>query len=301
VYSLIVTAKEGTWDGKRYVLPQGRFAEYTDDSLKARYRILDDQAIAELMSLPTLFAYEEPKDIPARVGRVTRITSRGGQVKLDFELLKEVPAIPAAQLAEMAFDLDIDGWEMNRTHWAIKDVGLIELLEEASFIQPHVMRARFSKVDGHSDTKLRSEVLVAPTVFSPHSIEAEPALVAVMMPLSKEFEDVHQSIQAACQEAGLRCKRADDIWEDSTIIQDVVNLIYRSAVVVVDFSGRNPNVMYETGIAHTLGRPVVPISQTPCDLPFDLIHHRTLNYLANEQGLRAMTKKLGRRLRQLTS
>ncbi len=201
----------------------------------------------------------------------------------------------------MAFDLDIDGWEMNRTHWAIKDVDLIEVLEEAGLIQPQSMRTRFSTLNGRSDTKPPMEFLVAPTVFSLPEIEPEPDLVAVMMPFSKEFDDVHLAIRAACHEVGLRCKRADDIWEDSTIIQDVVNLIYRSAVVVVDFSGRNPNVMYETGIAHTLGRPVVPISQTLGDLPFDLVHHRTLKYIANEQGLGVMIEKLGRRLRQLTS
>jgi len=261
VYNLIVTAEEGAWDGKSYVLPQERITEYTDDSLKTRYRILDDQAIAELKSLPTIFAYEEPRDTPARVGRVTRIRSRRGRVRLDFELLKDVPAIPAAQLAKMAFDLDVDGWEMNRTHWAIKDVDLIEVLEGAGFNQPHGIRARFPIIDKPSAKELPSEFLVAPTVFSLPSTEPKPDLVALMMPLSKEFDSVHKAIRAACQEVELRCKRADDIWEESTIIQDVVNLIYLSAVVVVDFSGRNPNVMYETGIAHTLGRPVVPISQ----------------------------------------
>ncbi|MCT7486360.1 hypothetical protein N5T98_04880 [Aliarcobacter cryaerophilus] len=64
------------------------------------------------------------------------------------------------------------------------------------------------------------------------------------------------------------CKRADDIWEDHTFIQDIFSLIYKSKIVIVDFTGKNPNVMYETGIAHTLGKIVI---QNLADIQ----HHRT--------------------------
>lgn len=130
-------------------------------------------------------------------------------------------------------------------------------------------------------------------------MELNPSLVSVMMPFSGGFETVYATIQSACKEVGLKCERADDVWEESTIIQDIFNLIFRSAIVIVDLTGRNSNVLYETGIAHTLGRPVVPISQSLDALPFDLAHHRTLAYLPNEQGLAEMKKKLERRLRNL--
>jgi hypothetical protein len=96
------------------------------------------------------------------------------------------------------------------------------------------------------------------------------------------------------------CVRVDDIWEDSVIIQDIFSLIFRSHVVVVDFTSKNPNVMYETGIAHTLGKHVVPISQSLDDVPFDIKHHRVLKYLANGEGLAAMSAKLTERLRQVS-
>ena len=40
--------------------------------------------------------------------------------------------------------------------------------------------------------------------------------------------------------------------------------------MVVDFSGKNANVMYETGIAHTLGKKVIPITQRIDDIPSDM-------------------------------
>jgi hypothetical protein len=64
----------------------------------------------------------------------------------------------------------------------------------------------------------------------------------------------------------------------------------------VDFTEKNPNVMYETGIAHTLGKHVVPITQSLDDVPFDMRHHRVLKYLPNGEGLDALQRALTDRL-----
>lgn len=141
----------------------------------------------------------------------------------------------------------------------------------------------------------------APNVFElPDGIVVEPDLAAVMMPFSAEFTPVHEAIKAACQAAGYCCVRADDIWDHSTIIQDIFTLLLKASVVIVDFTGRNPNVMYETGIAHTLGKLVVPISQNSGDVPFDLKHHRVLLYLSNHEGRAALTDGLAKKLGQVS-
>lgn len=54
--------------------------------------------------------------------------------------------------------------------------------------------------------------------------------------------------------------------------------------------------MYETGIAHTLGKIVIPLCQNINDVPFDLRHHRVLSYLPNEQGLKELETALIRKL-----
>ncbi|HKR75212.1 MAG TPA: hypothetical protein VJR95_01020 [Rhodanobacter sp.] len=145
------------------------------------------------------------------------------------------------------------------------------------------------------------KVTFSPNVFQlPENAAIESDLVALMMPFNALFSSVHEAIKSACSSAGYRCLRVDDIWEESSVIQDVFNLIFRAHVVVVDFTGKNPNVMYETGIAHTLGKHVVPISQSLEDVPFDINHHRILKYLPNSEGLAAMQGKLTEKLRQVT-
>ena len=140
------------------------------------------------------------------------------------------------------------------------------------------------------------KITFAPHVFQVPEGHVEPDLVAIMMPFAQEFDGVHKAIKAACNDLDLRCLRVDDIWEESVIVQDVFNLIFRAQAVVVDFTGRNPNVMYETGIAHTLGKHVVPISQSLGDVPFDMSHHRVLKYLPNKEGFEVLRNKLRSKL-----
>jgi hypothetical protein len=143
------------------------------------------------------------------------------------------------------------------------------------------------------------KITFAPSVFEVPESPQDPALVAVMMPFAPEFEPVFKTIESAAMRAGLKCLRVKDIWEHSTIIQDVFSLIFRSRIVVCDFSGRNPNVFYEAGIAHTLGKNVVPITQSGTDIPFDLQHHRYLTYLNNGEGLLTLRAALSSRLSEL--
>ena len=131
---------------------------------------------------------------------------------------------------------------------------------------------------------LKDVVSVYPSFKIPEKPVSDKC-VAVMMPFKKEFDEVYTTIKEACSNVGMICHRADDFWEDSVIINDIFELIYRSSIVIVDFSGKNENVFYEAGIAHTIGKKVIPITQTFNDIPFDLSHHRHLIYLANREGL----------------
>ncbi len=83
---------------------------------------------------------------------------------------------------------------------------------------------------------------------------------------------------------------------NSVIIQDIFELIYSSSIVIADLSRKNPNVFYEIGIAHTLGKPVIPIAQNIDDVPFDLRHHRVLTYYDNGEGRVALRNDLESRL-----
>lgn len=136
------------------------------------------------------------------------------------------------------------------------------------------------------------KIIFSPSIFQIPNESVNPNLISVMMPFGPELSPVYESIKKASTEAGFSCKRADDIWDHSTIIQDVFSLIFQSYIVVCDFTGKNPNVFYEAGIAHTLGKHVVPITQSANDIPFDLKHHRFATYLNNGEGREKLMEEL---------
>ena len=294
MYNLIVTSDCEAWERTRSSMPLSRLGEYTPQSLKDRYRRLDEAARAELQSFPTLFAYESPCEKAARLGRVKRFrASSGDQVRFELTHTPHAPPISHELIEELAWDLEIADWEMSRTHWAVKDVDLVDVLGDAITLPGGLLTSGAVPPVPTID--------IAPTVFSLPSAEREADLVALMMPFDPAHAPVLQAVREACGRAGLRCVRADDIWEDSAIIQDIFALIYRSRIVIADLTDLNGNVLYETGIAHTLGRPVIPISRGTARLPFDLAHHRTLFFDSSDGGLATMAARLERRLHRLAT
>lgn len=144
-------------------------------------------------------------------------------------------------------------------------------------------------------------IVFSPAVFHIPTEPMDRSLVSVMMPFDGSFNAVYEAIKNAAGRTMLHCLRVDDIWEHSTIIQDIFNLIFRSHIVVCDLTGRNPNVFYEAGIAHTLGKHVVPITQNPDDVPFDLRHHRYIRYLNNKEGHASLDAELQKRFATLSA
>lgn len=151
----------------------------------------------------------------------------------------------------------------------------------------------------HEEVQTERIITFKPSVFKVPKEPPSDRLISVMMPFNAAFKGTYVAVNRVADHMGLECLRADDIWEDSTFIQDIFSLIFRSHVVVVDFTGRNPNVMYETGIAHALGKTVVPITQSLEDVPSDLEHHRALKYLPNEEGYRDLSNSLWKRFKPL--
>ncbi|HSN24616.1 MAG TPA: hypothetical protein VLS45_10745 [Methylomicrobium sp.] len=266
------------WSSGSVTVPDGRMFEYTDEHIKNQFLDSSNNILFDrISSLPCLFCEEGEKDEKAYVGQINKaqITKRG--VLLEVICDTAVPPLLNSTLYANRAKLNISNFEFSRNHWAVKDVDIYR------FLLRHI--------------PLRRQ---RPSVFQiPEHERIEPNLASAMMPFDAAFNDVYSSICEAAKNAGLECKRADDIWENASIIQDVVSLIDRSRIVVCDCTGRNPNVFYEAGIAHTLGRDVILITQSEHDIPFDLRHLRYIRYLNNAEGRLGLTTKLQERMQTL--
>ncbi len=101
----------------------------------------------------------------------------------------------------------------------------------------------------------------------------------VLMPFANDLQEVYDLfIRPSLEQAGYLVIRADDISNQRNILEDIVKAIEGSDLIVADLTGENPNVYYELGIAHALGKPVVLLTQNVKELPFDLKSYRVIPY-----------------------
>lgn len=134
MYNLLVHGAAGTWGQTAAVLDSTRFLEYTSDPVIQEFKKLDAGIIAKLTSLPTLFSYEANIEEPARVGRIKTVQRRQGELRITFEFNLSIAPIGRDKLRDLEWDLDFGKLEMNRTHWAVKDVDLLAVLGAAGLV-----------------------------------------------------------------------------------------------------------------------------------------------------------------------
>jgi hypothetical protein len=95
--------------------------------------------------------------------------------------------------------------------------------------------------------------------------------VFVVMPFQDKFDNVFQcGIEPAVCDAGMRCERIDFLHFTDDIIRRVYECIGQADIVVSVTSDKNPNVFYETGYSHALGKPTIFLADKAADIPFDL-------------------------------
>jgi hypothetical protein len=106
----------------------------------------------------------------------------------------------------------------------------------------------------------------------------------VIMPFAAPIGGYYELIyEPAIKKTGLTPVRADtDIFGTGKIIEQIWAGLQRAKVLVAELTGRNPNVLYELGLAHALHKPVVLISSNEADVPFDVRHVRVIYYDVND-------------------
>lgn len=118
--------------------------------------------------------------------------------------------------------------------------------------------------------------------------------VFVLMPFLKEFDDIYKfGIKGAAEDVGAYAERVDEQNYTEGILDRIYNQINKADVIVADMTGQNPNVFYEVGYAHALGKIVLLITKEAEDIPFDLKHRPHIVYGGKIHKLR---EELGRKL-----
>ncbi len=124
----------------------------------------------------------------------------------------------------------------------------------------------------------------------------------VIMPFRPELHYMYLFMKQHIESTfdGVLCQRGDEKILTVPLLDKVVTYIEEADVVIADCTGRNPNVFYELGIAHTLKKDVIlltsdSINEAPSDIrAFEFIRYTLDDHVGFLEKLdRALRAVLG--------
>lgn len=111
--------------------PKDRFLEYTEDHLVNQFKSLDENVTNTLKTLPTLFAVEH-EGADTRIGKINCIEVYAKKLRIHYTFDEKQSLLTNGVLESPELKINTDGWELYRTHWALKDSNLGEFLQKRS-------------------------------------------------------------------------------------------------------------------------------------------------------------------------
>ena len=130
-------------------------------------------------------------------------------------------------------------------------------------------------------------------IFKNRDTRVDEQKIFVIMPFTLEWSNRiwQKMIKPTIEKKGLVPVRADDLFGQD-IMEDIWSGILSARLVIADITNRNPNVFYELGIAHCLGKEVILLTQNKDDIPFDLNRYRHIIYQDNLDGYELLQNRL---------
>ena len=128
-------------------------------------------------------------------------------------------------------------------------------------------------------------MIIADPIWRNPPFRPDPRLCFVIMPFREKWSDYiyKEYIKPLVESQGITVKRSDEMFGQN-VLEDIWGAIYSSRLVVADISAPNENVFYELGIAHTLGKKTIILTQNIERVPFDLRTQRIVVYSDDHPG-----------------
>lgn len=129
-------------------------------------------------------------------------------------------------------------------------------------------------------------------------VKVDEKTVMCLMPFNRRFDKTKSIIAEACKQAGYTFRRSDDelIADNTDLRKSIIRMILESEVIVAVLDGRNPNVFYEIGIAHSLGKLVLMVVNLSREenqwKEVDLLSNRLIPYNNPQELKNKLTKTL---------
>lgn len=153
-------------------------------------------------------------------------------------------------------------------------------------------------IDTYSDS-LKTQVNYSDFIqahgITKNDLLIDDKLIFVLTPYNDKYYEDFKQIKDTCTSIGYKCQRGDEQNFQADIFSEMLRLIVKSKIIIANINGRNPNVMYELGIAQALGKYVILVSQSPKEIPIDIQSKKIIiyrNHTELDEMLRSELKRI---------
>lgn len=248
-----------------------------------------------------------------RTNSVHVLSGPGGEVLTTKTFQNYVGDSPEASQAEVVLRTVLTSWIRTLPG---NEVRLVDLFVSTDLSLNTLQRAINSLIfQNHLKKINESEFIVEPSIFKSNDqiigpvsldrksnryyqeiqIQATEPFCFIIMPFRETefkqaiyFDVIKPFIE---NEFKVACYRVDEDGLPDRIDNKIYSYILRSAFIVAEVTTRNPNVLYELGLAHMLEKYCIILSQTThSEIPFD-INRISAEPYENEDQLRDYLRK----------
>lgn len=117
-------------------------------------------------------------------------------------------------------------------------------------------------------------------------------------PTKPELEDVLDAIKEGAARCGVQAERVDSVESNERITDRILESIRKAEFVIVDLTLSRPNVFFEAGYSHGIGKTPIYVAREGTPLEFDLkdypvIFFKNMKQLKDgiEKRIRALAEK----------
>jgi hypothetical protein len=120
-------------------------------------------------------------------------------------------------------------------------------------------------------------------------------IVMAMSPDDPTLVDVHHVIIEVATKEGLNAVRVDDIQTNERITDRILNYLDKAEFVVADLTHSRPNVFFEAGYAHGIGKIPIYVARAGTTIEFDIKDYPVIFF----KNLTELRERLSNRLKTL--